>query len=255
MRSLKEALERENITLAAMIPFDDVYITDRPKYERIFRDFGRPVSVLAVAVPYRFYTGASNISKYAIPRDYHIYFKELSKRLDMLGFADTSPFDERRIALDAGLGVIGKNGLLITDEYGSYVFIGVFFSKDEPDPELPAFHRKKKTCMGCGRCKKACPSHNSCLSYLTQKKRLTEEQMKLVSLAPLAWGCDVCQDVCPMNEGKKLSNIPFFCENLIPNLDEELLCQLERSGETKNRAWSWRGLDVIRRQINLKNKL
>lgn len=88
-----------------------------------------------------------NLSLYAVPRDYHIFFRELFLRIEkqlseefpqtwVRGFSDHSPIDEVHAAAIAGLGVIGDNRLLITEKYGSYVFIGeLYFSDIHTVPE------------------------------------------------------------------------------------------------------------------------
>lgn len=83
-----------------------------------------------------------NLSLYAVPRDYHIFFKELFESVENIlnaefpnievhGFSDHSPIDEVHAAALAGLGVIGDNKLLITEEYGSYVFIGELYLSEK----------------------------------------------------------------------------------------------------------------------------
>ena len=107
-----------------------------------------------------------NISLYARGQDYHIWVKEiLNKAVEELqreypdnhfkAYTDTSPHDEVMIAYKCGLGALGKNRLIITDEYGSYVFIGII----ETDLECTAQPRETRHCIGCNACVKACPQH------------------------------------------------------------------------------------------------
>lgn len=147
-------------------------------------------------------------AKYAYGRDYHIVIKnKLEEIAETLGFekyeamTDISYLDEKLCAVLAGLGRIGKNNLLLTPKYGSRVLIGeivtsVVFPKTES--ELP------NPCIDCFLCVKNCPTDalrngfnkKKCLSYLSQK---TSADYELYDKMELAVGCDVCQDVCPLN--------------------------------------------------------
>ena len=122
--TLKDFLCSEHIELYAALDFEKAKVINEQKLQR-HGNFS-PKSILILAVPY--YIGDfenSNLSLYAISRDYHLYFKELFGRLTsfltdkfpentFIPFADSSPIDERHAASISGLGVIGQNGLLIT---------------------------------------------------------------------------------------------------------------------------------------------
>lgn len=219
-----------------------------------------------------------NLSVYAAPRDYHIFFSELFKNIksktekifpefSINGFSDHSPINEVNAAVRAGLGILGDNHLLITPDYGSYVFIGeIFFSADEEKyrkisrsiTDTTSENGKKSTmisgCLHCGKCIKACPSPNECLSAVTQKKgNLTETEVKMISTTGTVWGCDVCQKVCPMNQGIKLSEIPFFSEKLSFNITYS---ELENMSEPdfSERAYAWRGKNTIERNLKITDK-
>lgn len=105
-----------------------------------------------------------NISVYARGMDYHAVLKaRLSSAAEALKglypesrfkiYVDASPYPEVRAAALCGLGVLGKNGLLITERYGSYVFIGTIAS----DLELQYEKNEIKNCIGCMACVRACP--------------------------------------------------------------------------------------------------
>lgn len=116
---------------------------------RILRPYLLPeyaAGALIFTVPYLCEAALShrerNLSLYAVPRDYHIFFKELFDcienilnaefpNIEVHGFSDHSPIDEVHAAALAGLGVIGDNKLLITEEYGSYVFIGELYLSEK----------------------------------------------------------------------------------------------------------------------------
>ena len=217
-----------------------------------------------------------NISLYAVSRDYHGYVKELESTVlpslrnaypehTFAFFADQSPILEVDAAARAGLGVLGMNSLLITPEYGSFVFIGeVVTNADyetvtgQPTPDFPA---EPPTCEGCGACLSACPagcSHGSreyCLSALTQKKgELTDKEMHAIRRGGLVWGCDACQLACPHNrrvirDGVN-TPIPYFRENRLIRLDSHTLDGMD-DRDFSDRAYAWRGRAVIRRNVAL----
>lgn len=220
-------------------------------------------SILVFCFPYLLekeeYEG-SNISKYAVVADYHgVAMNRLSKACEELKelypgeefvpFADNSAIPEVRAACLAGLGKRGLNSLLITEEYGSYVFIGEIvttLSLDSVDAEI-------KSCISCGKCIRACPSkaigengtaREKCLSEITQKKgELSHEEKELMKKCGCVWGCDICQDVCPMNQNAASTQIEEFLLSPVPVITSG--CSLE------NRAYEWRGRNVIERNLNL----
>lgn len=219
---------------------------------------------------------ARNVSLYAVPRDYHGYMKELSDTLlpvlretyadrRFALFADHAPIAEVDAAARAGLGLLGLNGLLITPEYGSFVFLGEIVTDGDfaavtghsPDdiPETPP------RCRGCTACLGLCPTgalrgHTArCLSALTQKKgQLTPEESEDIHDHPLVWGCDTCQTVCPYNraviDAGRDTPIRYFREKRLLHLDISTLDAMSDS-EFSTRAYAWRGRDTIRRNLLL----
>ena len=193
-----------------------------------------------------------NLSRYAIVPDYHKVAGELLENVcsrlreafpgEFQWFADNSPIREVDAAVRAGLGVLGKNGLLLHPEYGSWLFLGTIVT------DLPAelTEPEPKRCIGCDSCKRACPAGcigdtgpdpARCLSAITQKKGdLTPEEEALVKKGGLLWGCDVCQEVCPYNRSPKLTPISAFREDIHP-----ILLREEMTKEIRMRACGFRG--------------
>ena len=216
--------------------------------------------VLIVAV-FGYYSGeypGRNVAKYAIPNDYHKIIGDLLKEAvadfeehfpnrQFAGFCDVSPFNETQAAQIAGLGVVGKNGLLINKETGLYHFIGEIATTMELEPSEPS----EGECLGCDRCTAACPTgaigaadKQGCLSAVTQRKgELTAEEQKLMRKTGTVWGCDICIDVCPMN-GKRLTEIAAFKDELLPVLEQENV-----KDALKKKAWGYRGISVIKRNL------
>jgi len=171
--------------------------------------------------------GAQKISKYAYGADYHFVIKEKLKELfsfihqeigEVNGrvFVDSAPVMDRAWAEKSGLGWIGKNTNLITQKVGSYFFIAEMILDLDLEYDLPTTDH----CGTCIACIDACPTEaivapyqldaTKCISYLTieLKDQLpTEFQGKMNNWA---FGCDVCQDVCPWNRFSKQHNEPLF---------------------------------------------
>lgn len=230
-------------------------------------------SIIVCAFPY--YVGKvdeSNISKYCYGKDYHIVAKKyLQEVCDYLSneinnfeykiFVDNGPLVDRHLAYLSGIGYFGINNNIITDEYGSYVFIGYIINNYEfyPDEPLP------KTCIKCNKCVKYCPGNailgnfelnpQRCLSYLTQKKEeLSEEEIKLIKDNKMVFGCDVCQDICPHNNNIQKTNIEEFIENQITELDYKEISNISNKEFKRrygDRAFSWRGKKIIQRNFEI----
>ena len=263
-------LQKKNIDLVGALPLSACriirpYLLERAKIQR--------GTVFMLAIPY--YTRACedegrNISAYAVSRDYHLFFENLYEELlpylaesfptaNFAAFADHSPISELHAAARAGLGVIGKNGLLLTKKYGSYVFLGEIVT----DIEIPCEVQEVKLCEDCGACADACPSIVSeksvCLSALSQKKgELSEEEQRHLFSTNTVWGCDRCQECCPYNQrarkaGTIYSPIPFFNENTLPSPTVEEIENMS-DADFAARAYSWRGRDTILRNLRLLEK-
>lgn len=256
---------KKQITLFAPIPLSQCNIKKPYLLERVGISDG---TAIMIAVPYftKFCLQENrNISCYAVSRDYHIYFEKLYDELLPLlrekfsqyrfaGFADHSPIAEVEAAARAGLGVIGKNHLLITEKYSSFVFLGTLVT----DAKIPCKTHPVTFCEGCGNCLSECPAKEpfGCLSALTQKKGvLSDLEQKAMITNASAWGCDRCQLVCPHTQ-KALetrtifSPIPYFGEYSIPHLTSKELDAMSDE-EFCARAYAWRGKDTIHRNLIL----
>ena len=246
----------------------------RGDQEKVRAQCPQPRTVLVAAFPYYAGDRPGNLSLYARGEDYH---RALARRLNtvcdflsrqypmesFLPAADNSPLPEREAARLAGLGKVGRHGLLILPPYGSFLFLGTILTGAALAlPEREA----APACEDCGRCAAACPvgalgpggaDRERCLSQLTQQKRLTDEEAALVAAHPYVWGCDLCQRACPYNHHAARSPLPEFREDLIDRLTPADLDGLSnRSFQSKygTRAFAWRGPGPLRRNLELQQE-
>ena len=177
-------------------------------------------SVIVMAAPYgrrSGYQGPSpaRIAKYAMGRDYHNVLTKKSRKvarvLQEAGFVarvavDSKPVFERAWAERAGVGFVGKNCCLIVPGIGSHAFLACVVTTAPLSPDEPMGRR----CGSCTLCLDACPTRafsaprsldaRKCISYLTIEHRGAIPTEHRQALGPWAFGCDVCQDVCPYNQ-------------------------------------------------------
>lgn len=264
MLFLDEFFEKEGIECYSVLSYSDC----RESAPRIMqREPFAPKSVIIFLIPY-FAGVPKNISRYAASRDYHLYIKEVNERLAKeikahfptamaKGYGDHSPIDERSAALVAGLGVLGDNGLLINEKYGSYVFIADLVTDIDPAQLCAKPPREVRSCEHCGACKRACPTGilrgegSDCLSAITQRKgELTEDECALMREYNTAWGCDICQTACPYNKNPRKTPIPFFYTDPIYNLTEDILDKMDKK-TFLSRAFSWRGRKTVERNLKI----
>lgn len=266
--SIRTLLFQWGIELCAPIPLSVCHITNERKLARC--NFGENAELFAymMAIPYMTPQDSRNISAYAVSRDYHGFYsalfsdvlprlRQLHPEYGFFGFADSSPIDEREAAARAGLGIIGDNGLIITEKYSSYIFLGEIIT----DMPLDCKVYEIEHCHSCGACRRACPMDEigTCLSALTQKKgELTDSECDTVIKYGSAWGCDICQEVCPhtkaaIKSGSIYTNLGYFKEKTIPRLTLSILDGMSDE-EFATRAFSWRGRQTIRRNLELFEK-
>ena len=175
-------------------------------------------SVIVIAVPYASERpdaspGAlsHSLARYALGDDYHQVLDRILQAMEreLAGirtrrYVDTGPLSDRAYGAQAGLGWIGKNSMLIDDEIGSYFFIGTLLTSLQNDIDATLVADR---CGSCTRCLDACPTaailpdrtvaSERCISYATIEHR---GPLPDLELAGNAFGCDICQEVCPWNQ-------------------------------------------------------
>jgi len=272
--TLADLFRSTGITLFASLAADVPPVIN----PRLLRQIPAAQSVVFAAIPYYVPGEPSNLAMFARSRDYHLFARYLSERCAAhlsarcpgcasAGFSDHSPYKETVGAALAGLGVLGDNGLLITERYSSYVFLFALvttLSQSKLEEEgIPRGAGVLRECPHCGACSAACPGRccpgdkSGCLSAITQKKgELTPEESAQLAAAPYAWGCDVCQEACPFTEAARLagtleSTVPFFLENRLTLLRSEDIENMPDEQYTSY-AFGWRKKEVILRNLRIR---
>jgi epoxyqueuosine reductase len=210
------------------------------------------------------------ISKYAYGEDYHFVIKEKLKELlqtiqteigEVSGraFVDSAPVLDKAWAAKSGLGWIGKNSNLLTQQVGSFYFIAELVV----DLDLEYDYATTDHCGTCTACIDACPTEaivspyvvdgSKCISYFTIELKENIPQEMKGKMDDWIFGCDVCQDVCPWNRFSKSHNEPLF------NPNPELLSMTKKNWEEiteetfkkvfKNSAVKRTKLDGLKRNI------
>lgn len=203
--------------------------------------------------------------------DYHVVLK---KKLDMLeeflrskhvdirtkSMVDTGELSDRAVAERAGIGFSAKNCMIITPEFGSYVYLAEMITNVpfEPDEKI------EDQCGTCNKCVDSCPTgalvnpgqlnSQRCISFLTQTKGFLPDEFRS-KIGNRLYGCDTCQIVCPINKGKDFHLHPEMEPN--PEIAKPLLKPLltisnrefkEKYGHVSG---SWRGKKPIQRNAIL----
>jgi epoxyqueuosine reductase len=166
------------------------------------------------------------ISRYAWGEDYHRVMERKLKALQQalqqahpnarfLSYADTGPISEKAWASQAGLGWQGKHTNVINQDLGSWFFLGELLTDLDLLPDGPTHD----LCGTCTRCLDACPTQalipyqldaTRCLSYLSIEAKGDLPGHLASVLGANVYGCDICQDVCPWNRGRIVTQETAF---------------------------------------------
>lgn len=248
--------------------------------ERIYPEliFDSPKSIISIALAYpseienepKHVRGErrGEFARASWGKDYHFvlqdYIDELIEYMRILlgeeaefkPMVDTGELIDVAVAARAGIGFIGRNGLLITKEFGSYVYLGEIITNIPFEPDSLVDY----DCGDCRRCIDGCPTQallgngemnaQKCLSYQTQTKTYMPEEYRK-PMRRVIYGCDICQIVCPYNQGKNYhlheAMEPDY-EKVRPELEPMLTISnrefREKFGEM---AGSWRGKKPLQR--------
>jgi epoxyqueuosine reductase len=193
-------------------------------------------SVLIGAVSYRTTEASARegsmprgkVARYALGDDYHdtvkLKLQDLHRELEARAgrairarvSVDSGPVVDRAVAARAGLGWYGKNSMILTPQLGSYVLLGAMLV----DLELPPSEPSRKGCGACTRCMSACPTgalispgvldSRRCISYLTIELKGPIPRELRPLMGGWIFGCDLCQEVCPVNRKAPVPDHPEY---------------------------------------------
>ena len=182
------------------------------------------------------------VARYAQARDYHRVMKRRMRRLVIAlaeypalqqadaeltarWYVDDGPMLDRASAARAGLGWFGKNGNILNPTYGSWLLLGQIVTNLQLEPDAPL----SKTCGQCTRCIPACPTdaivapyvvdNRRCISYLTIEHKGAIPRDLRPAMGTWVFGCDICQEVCPVNRKAKATSDPNFGRRDLTALD------------------------------------
>lgn len=198
---------------------------NRETREHPERRFPWARSVIVITVPYSAekYPHAGDvigngIARYALGDDYHGVLDSMLREIEVViqtlapgtmtrRYVDTGPLSDRAYGAQAGLGWIGKNGMLIDEENGSYFFIGTLLTSLENDLSVATVADR---CGACTRCIDACPTvailpdrsvdSHRCISHANIELRGAIPEAIKQRMGSNLFGCDICQEVCPWNQ-------------------------------------------------------
>ncbi|MDR3191222.1 MAG: tRNA epoxyqueuosine(34) reductase QueG [Lactobacillaceae bacterium] len=259
--------------------------------ERIYPEliFDQPKSIISIALAYptrmqqrpeRTTQRRGQFARASWGTDYHTILREKMTRLiakirelaaadatiTFKPLVDTGELIDVAVAQRAGLGFIGKNGLLITPEFGSFVYLGEIITNLTLEPDQPAVNQ----CGECTKCLVNCPPQallgdgrmdgTRCLSYQTQTKGYMPVEFRPL-IRNVIYGCDICQLVCPFNKGKDF----HFHAEMEPNPNDAhpvlqpllTMTNAEFKARFSIMAGAWRGKKPLQRNaiIALANSL
>jgi epoxyqueuosine reductase len=213
-------------------------------------------SVISVGMLY----GRSNgegIAGYAHGEDYHLVMRRgleaLASRLSELArfewraCVDTAPLLERSVAREAGLGWIGRNTCLISQEKGSFFLLGELLTTLDIETDAALDAPPPDRCGTCTRCIDACPTRaivpspdggfeldaRVCISYFTIELRGGVPEEYREAVGGNVFGCDICQDVCPWNRGVEVSGKAVALDELAGLTEDEFRSRFRRTAVSR----------------------
>ncbi len=207
-------------------------------------------SIISVGISYlsesfRQPDNGSKIARYAWGKDYHKVIKNklkslarnveerLERTVNARWYVDDGPMLDRAVAQRSGVGWFGKNTNILTSSHGSWVFLGQLIT----DLDLETDSSLKKDCGTCTLCIEACPTdaivapyvldNQRCISHLTIENRGSIPLTMRTLVGEWAFGCDICQEVCPVNLKVMTTNEESFQANVLEGFDLEKLLDID----------------------------
>ncbi len=199
--------------------------------------------------------------------DYHLVLKDMLTELEafiltlvpdakLKSMVDTGELSDRAVSERAGIGWSGKNTMIITEEFGSYVYLGEMITNIPFVPDTPM----EDQCGDCRLCMDVCPTGalvqpgqlnaQRCIAFLTQTKNPVPLEFR-DKIGNRIYGCDTCQTVCPKNRKKYNQHQEAFKPDgeLVKPLLKPLLQLSNRQFKERfgHMSGSWRGKNPIQR--------
>ena len=187
---------------------------------RLLMEGARTAVICAVSYKNRIGEGypqgfPAKVASYACAPDYHDTIRKmLDKMLSLLlqaypglsgrAYVDTAPLAEKQLAVEAGLGWIGRQSLLVTPQFGTYVLLGELLLSDEADVYDTPFEGTR--CARCRNCIESCPTAAIVAPMVIDTGRciachtIEQEPEEGAELDNWIFGCERCQSCCPYNE-------------------------------------------------------
>ena len=243
--------------------------------------FDNPQSIIAIAIAYpaklhnppKSEPGARRgiLSRSAWGEDYHKVLRDRMAKLEAWlkervpearfeSMVDTGALSDRAVAERAGIGWSAKNCSILSEDLGSWIYLGEMITNIPFEPDTPV----TEGCGECTKCIDACPTDalvgpgqldaQRCISFVTQTKGFISDEF-MRKIGNRLYGCDTCQTVCPVNRGKNWTHQPELQPD--PELVKPLLVPLltignrefkERYGYTSS---AWRGKKPIQRHAGI----
>lgn len=270
---LRGKLERHR-ELGRESGFEHPNLDERTNPSLLFDD---PQSIIAIAVAYPSKLANPPVSEPGARRgilsrtswglDYHQVLRNRLGRLEEWlaarvphfrceSMVDTGALSDRAVAERAGIGWSAKNCMIITEEFGSYVFLAEMITNLPLPLDTPLLDQ----CGECTKCIDSCPTgalvgpgqldSQKCISFLTQTKGFVAPDT-MRKIGNRLYGCDTCQVVCPVNKGKNATHQPELQPDneLVKPLLVPLLKMGNREFKTAygNTSSAWRGRKPIQR--------
>lgn len=238
-------------------------------------------SILCLAIPYPSGLNVSppakdeprgKVAAYAWGKDYHLSLphrlntlvkniqKQIGRTIIWKGYTDTGPILERDLAVQAGLGWIGRNTCLISPPIGSFTFLAEIFWDIELEAETT---NSVDLCGRCRRCVDACPTgcilpnrtldSQKCISYLTIENKSSIPLGIRQKMGNWIFGCDVCQQVCPWNRTFSASEGDPAFKPLHSNPSPILIEEISLTPQTFNTKYKDSPIRRARRSGYLRN--
>ena len=226
-------------------------------------------TVITLAYPYPSQKAGTvdgfTVSRYSQPgeADYHVRLKglcgallnvveEAYPRSHSRVCVDSAPLLERSYACSSGIGFVGKNNMLIIPGYGSYIYLAEILTTAPID--MASFEPMENRCGTCTSCVDACPTGalerpfyldaSKCLSYLSIEDKGKIDEETGIRMGDCFFGCDRCQEVCPLNEKEGSTQISLPSTDAFLEMDDNEF--KKRFGKT---AFARAGLEKLKTNI------